>query len=935
MKKTKRPLKSKRTSQPIKPRAVKPKKVKDDRWTRLSLFFFRHWFGILLIWIIGVVGSVFIYLNVIPKDGFPNINPPSITISGHYFVNDVQVVDERATKPLHELLGDIEEIEYINSNSYKNNFLSRVSLKVGSDEEAVKNLIDERIERNKDLLPDGLEIEVETPSIAKYLDKYDVLIALYDQRQVSNLASLEMAAETIMADLRQEDYLTTVEIVPLSVPDPTSGENQRISFNRLGISQESPTGQREVVFYRALHIGLERDIEKIDYLRLATNLEKKIAEINSQSAESNYQVKMVADFGAAVQRNLDSLESNLLTGLIVIGILSFLLISWRASIVIALFMVSVLAVTILFLHLIGYSLNIITLFALILALGLLVDDAVIMVEALDLYKQKNLKNPEVIRRALKRILLASLAGTLTTVLVFIPLAFTSGLLGEFIRYIPLTLGIILLTSFFFSITLIPVLARWTILREKRRDWFRRYNPILKLEKAAAEMLARIPALLKTKPLIGKYVVVLILTVAGIATFYSFSLFNKLEVVIFPDVKDTSTIYYSVTFPAGYSLEEAETAAAGIDDVVAEKLKDELLYTNYISFLLPNQRTMWVTLELRPLSERSAYSSVLAQDLQKTLNQEIPEEIEILVNQSNPGPSGQQYPFSITLKANDKLAAQSLAEEIQNYLQSEEFPKLETASGKQYEIEKARFTNPAAEVSRLNENLVISVEARYNFGGLDQTVIDDTEEAVLSKFDADYLKKQGYNADVFEVPSTVENYEDSFNSLGYVFIVALLFIYGLLIWQFKSILQPLMLFTALPFAAIGVANWLFITKTPMSFIVGVGFITLMGIVINNTILLTTYANAARRKVDRVEAISLAVKERFRPMLLTTLTTILALLPLALNDFFWQNLALTIIWGLASSTLGVLLVFPYFYLLFTKFIKVKKESNPNENDTETSS
>ena len=935
MKKAKKATKAKREDQPKPVAKKKAKSSKDDRWTRLSLFFFKHWLSILLIWLIGIIGSFYIYANVIPKDGFPDISPSFLTLSGHYFVDDAEVIDERIVVPIHGALNDIEEIEYINSNSYDNNFVSLMALKPDSDEQKVQAEIEKKVAALKDSLPTNLQVEVQALAVAKYLDKYDVLVALYDSSQQSNMEALEAEAQSVVAKLRQEKYLKRVEVIPLSVRDPTSGQEQKVSFNRLGIAEEQQPGEREVVFYRALHIGLERDEQEIDYLKLAQRLEGKLEAMNQADSKSSYQVKMVADFGAAVQRNLDSLEGNLLTGLLIIGVLSFLLISWRASIVIALFMVSVLAVTILFLYLIGYSLNVITLFALILALGLLVDDAVIMVEALDLYKQKHLKNPEVIRRALKRILLASLAGTLTTVLVFIPLAFTSGLLGEFIRYIPLTLAVVLLTSFFFSITLIPVLARWTILRERRRDWFRRHNPILKAEKSLAENLARLPALLKTNPLVGKYVMIIILMIGGLATFYSFSLFAKVDVNIFPNVKDVPTLYYSVNFPANYNLEKAERAAIQIDSIVAKELKDDLLYTNYISFVRPNQRQMWVTVELRPLSERRQYSSVLSQDLQLVLDQELDPSIEVLVNQSNSGPAGQQYPFAISFKANDQQEAQRLAVEIKSYLQSSDFPVLQSASGRIYEVKKVRSSQPNINVNRVNEDLIMRVEALYNLGGLDQTIVEATKEAVLAQFDSDYLKEAGYAEDIFEVPSTEVNYEDSFNSLGYVFILALVCIYALLIWQFKSWLQPLMLFTALPFAVIGVANWLFISKTPMSFIVGVGFITLLGIVINNTILLTTYANVARRRYDRVEAISLALKERFRPMILTTLTTILALLPLALNDFFWQSLALTIIWGLASSTLGVLLIFPYFYLLFTKFIKVKQKRTADEDDAEASS
>ena len=153
----------------------------------------------------------------------------------------------------------------------------------------------------------------------------------------------------------------------------------------------------------------------------------------------------------------------------------------------------------------------------------------------------------------------------------------------------------------------------------------------------------------------------------------------------------------------------------------------------------------------------------------------------------------------------------------------------------------------------------------------------------------------------------------------IFPISLLLIYGLLWWQFKRWFQPFIILLALPFASVGVLNWFFATATPISFFAGVGLVSLLGIAVNNTILLVSYANFARRDgVSHTEAIGRALKERFRPLTITTLTTALALMPLAINDFFWQDLAWTIIWGLVSSTLLVLLIFPYFYLAANRLL-----------------
>lgn len=131
------------------------------------------------------------------------------------------------------------------------------------------------------------------------------------------------------------------------------------------------------------------------------------------------------------------------------------------------------------------------------------------------------------------------------------------------------------------------------------------------------------------------------------------------------------------------------------------------------------------------------------------------------------------------------------------------------------------------------------------------------------------------------------------------------------------MQPLLVFLAVPFGFFGVFTLLELTDNALSFFVMVGFIALIGVVVNNTILLVDAANQARRRGLRPGlAIGEAVERRFRPLVATTITTVVGLLPLALSDPFWESLGFTLIGGLISSTLMVLIAFPVFYLAVEK-------------------
>jgi multidrug efflux pump subunit AcrB len=150
-------------------------------------------------------------------------------------------------------------------------------------------------------------------------------------------------------------------------------------------------------------------------------------------------------------------------------------------------------------------------------------------------------------------------------------------------------------------------------------------------------------------------------------------------------------------------------------------------------------------------------------------------------------------------------------------------------------------------------------------------------------------------------------------LAIAFPILLVVIFVLLAFQFRSLLQPLLIFMAIPFSLFGVTLGLYLTDNAFSFFAMLGFFALIGLSIKNTIMLTDYANQARRAgMSPIDAVVAALGERFRPLIATSITAICSLIPLSLTSPFWQGLAVVLIFGLASSTFLVLTVFPYYYL-----------------------
>ena len=875
-------------------------------WTKFSLLCLKYWPLMLVLWLVMLFSSGYIYTQLIAKEGFPNISDPVATVALSRLSDSAQLNDDAIGQPLSETLSQIEGVTSVSTIATANGVQSFVFFESEVDGSAGQERIKQALEEKGP----PANFKVDALSIGKYLGEYDMLVAIFD-RSGGGLEKIQAAAEAAAEQLKQLPELEDARIIPLIVEDDVSGSQRQIGFNMIGLA---PGEDAEAEFYQAVHVGIVRAEASLDALELRSLIENELPNLDFDAFDGQFEALIVEDLAESVKRNVNNLEGNLLTGLIVISLVSLLLISWRAALVVAIFMVSVLAATVLILFSLGYSLNLITLFALILALGLLVDDAVIMVEALDVVKQPGASDFQVVRRALDKILLASLSGTLTTVLVFVPLAFVEGVLGEFIRFIPITMILTLLISFVFSITLIPVWAKFSILREKPDSLCRRYNPILRLEKALAGLLAGLPLLLKRRPAVGRSVMGLIL-VAGLGLiFYSFGLFGRINVNIFPPLDDSDSLVYSLSFPDGYSLEEAERDSRAANEVLKRSLGDKVVRVNYLTNGgLANERQLQASVLLRDLSQRQVYSPILVEQLQQALDDGLPAGVQAFVRQDDVGPPTNEYPLRLPIKANNLEQAERLAGEISIYLTGRSAPTIALADGSSIAFEQTRLQPGGGQILRLDQNRVVNLEVKYDRLAVNDQALGESEALIKERFSEEYLELNGYDKDLLSIELPETSFEESFNSMFYIFPLAILMIYLLLWWQFKSLLQPLIILVALPFAVVGVANWLHLSDSPFSFNVTIGLIALLGIAVNNSILLTAYANAARKQgLAPVEAISLAVRERFRPLIMTTLTTTLALLPLALNDFFWRQLAWTIIWGLAGSTLLVLFIFPYCYL-----------------------
>lgn len=863
---------------------------------KLALFVYKKWRLAGVLAVIVLMAGFGAYYSFLPREGFPPVQFPITIVNGVYFVDSPEQVDKDITQPVSAALADVEGVSEVQSSAVGNAFSLFVSFEQSVVPEKGTEAVRSSLESIN--LPESAQLSLTTLDASAFLGEFDLLLSVYSASEVS-YSDLQAQATRVSAVFAADERIDQAAVIPVieEVVDPTANETiaRQTAFNQVGV----PAGEA-LAFNNAITIGINGS-DSLDVLDLSKAVREIEAKIAADADFSEVKTTIGADYAPSVNTQINSLQGNLFTGVLAVALISWLLITWRASIITGVFMVSVMLVSMLVLLAVGYSLNTITLFALVLALGLFVDDATIVVEAIVAGGKKGDKLQKAIGDAVKKVGAASIAGTLTTVLVFLPLVFVSGILGEFIRLMPVTVIIALLVSLVLSITLIPLMARLLLSRAPAKP-----SAKALFEQKLARGLAGIPRLLKTKPMTGRLVGVAMVVMSIGFFMASGSVASRVEFNIFPPSDDSDQIGVNLSFAPGTTLKEAEAVALEANEVISSVVGSDATKAIYAGFSgSANERGADLILNLTPFTERDRKSPEIITQLEQQLEVELEGAATARVIQLDAGPPSEDFPFKVQVLSEDKAEAFQLAREIETFLIGRE---IERENGSSTVVNSTRITGQGA-VNRVDGKRYLQVEA--GFAAEDVSALVSAAQAdVEERFPPEVLSE---NIELgFDFGQESESAE-SFAALGVVFPVAILAILLLLGLQFRSFIQPVLIILAIPFSLLGVFTALLLSDNPLSFFSSIGMIGLIGIAVNNTILLTDYANQERNKgKDAVDAISAALEQRFRPLVATTLTTIVALLPLALNDPFWQPLAVTIMGGLLSSTFLVVFSFAYYYL-----------------------
>ncbi|MDF1496781.1 MAG: efflux RND transporter permease subunit [Patescibacteria group bacterium] len=743
----------------------------------------------------------------------------------------------------------------------------------------------------------------------------------------------------------------------------------------------------------------------------------KIEQFKKDTLPPGVDVFVANDYSEFIRDDINTLGKSAVQTIIIIFIVLFIALGFREAFLTSLSVPLIFAIGFGTLFLIGETLNSLTLFALILSLGLIVDTSIVIMEGIheNIYEHK-LSPKQAAYLAVKMYKSPLIASTLTTISVFVPMAMMTGIMGEYIKHLPITITAVLIASLFVAIFILPAIAVFffTVFKQKKIR-----KPLLSY---IVEPLSRwhqkiLKKILPSRKRRWSWVVGMI----GLMILaFSFIPIGLLKVEMFPSI-DVDFIFVNITAPVGTTLEETAKITKEVEAYIREI--DEV--DNYITVLGSggvsfglggggsggsNKSAITVNL-VKSDDGREKKSYVISEELRNKIKSITSAEVEIQEASAGP-PSG--APIEVRIYGENIEDANNTAKNIVTFLEdidgAEEITTdIETGTGEFYfklkreklayyglsagqvagELRTAVFGNDSVKILKdgdetpivvqldfrnedcLNDKAIQLVERRDKvtlcrsnpenitdiqnlmiaspkgmvmLGELADLELHSTVTSIRHQDRERIVRVQAYNREdvpivdivtqlqekvaEIELPSGVrvayggemEDITESYVSLGYAMIVGFLLIVFLLVLQFRSFKQPFIIMFILPLSLIGVFAGLALLGRNFSFPGFIGIVALLGVVVNDSIVLIDrinyHINTGREQID---AIITAAGERLQPIILTSVTTAMGVLPLAFANELWGDLAWAIVFGITSSTVLTLIMVPIFY---TMMIRPKK-------------
>lgn len=882
-----------------------------------------------------------------------------------------------------------------------------MTLSVSADEDVdVLNYVEETVQPELEKLSDVADVEV-SGGKSEYIS-VELLPELMQQYKLnisSVAAAVSSANYTIPAgnaDYGNQklnisstiEYKTPEEIgtIPITTPSGNVIRLSDVAYVHYAVAEAESYSRYNNGDNVSISITKVQSSSAVD---LSRDVVKVIEELNAKNPEAT--ITAVYDSSETIVDAIRSIAETLVLGIIITMAVLFLFFGdIKGSLIVGSSMPVSLLVTFILMKFMGFTLNMLTMGALVIGIGMMVDNSIVVIEMCFRKRDEGMSFMDAAYEATKQVMASIVASTITTVVVYLPLASMEGMSGQMFGQLGYTIVFALLASLVSAVTLVPLC-------------FSQYKPIEKKQSRVNHFLDVVGdkyAALLEKALHKKKTVSLIAVVIFIISIALFKYVNmelmpqtdegqvavtvefrpgmKLD-VIDAKVREIEAFVMESPYISDYSARVNESSADGtVEAYVAEdcKLATQDIVDEWTKVLkgyednceitvssssslgmssMGGGNTYDVSMESRDLEKlkeacRQVTDAVVGVDGVISATHSLADaatKAEIVIDPIKAAAAGltpQAASGTIYSMMSGKDAMDVLIDD-REYTVTVEYPQSEYPT--MNEVYGITLTNNSGVEVPLSDIAEIvytdSPTTIMRQDGMYTASVTATLEGGEAKFDAqkgvqEMMKETFLPDGVSQKTNTMdEMMMEEFTALVQAIIIATLLVYIVMAIQFESLRYSGMVMFCIPFSLIGSIALLLLTRCTLNMTSLMGFLMLIGVVVNNGILYVDYTNMLRKTMSTERALIETGKSRLRPILMTTLTTILSMIPMAMgvgkNGEQTQGMAVVICGGLTASTILTLILLPTFYMIIHKRSKSRKEkkqkklSKKSQNQLET--
>ena len=999
----------------------------------------------IVILLFGMVGVTFLGIRE-----FPSVDPAIISVNTSYPGANSDVIETQITEPLEQQINGIPGVRSLTSMSRQGGSQITVEFELSVDLETAANDVRDKVSQAMRYLPR----DCDPPTVAKAdADASPIMFLTVESEKRSLLELSEYAELTFKEQLQtisgvsavmiwgQKRYamrlwldpakLAGYQLTPMDVRNAIIRENVELpsgdiegnttqltirtlglmttpkEFNDLIIKQSGDLIVRFKDIGRA-ELGPEdiRGILKRDgvpmvgtaivpqpgsnHIEIADEVYKRL-EFIKKDLPDDIKVKVGFDNTEYIRSSISEVKTTIyIAFFLVVIIIYFFLRSWRATLIPILVIPVSLIGSFFIMYVAGYSINVLTLLALVLAIGIVVDDAIVVMENIYVKVESGMEPVQAGLEGSREIYFAIISTTITLISVFFPIVFLQGITGRLFREFSVVMAGAVAISAFLALSLTPMVSTKLLRHEKKHSWFYNFTDkfFIKLNAGYASMLN---SFLK-KRIYAVIIVVASLVLIGI-------LWSTVPAEMAP-LEDRSQLSINTTAVEGATYEFMLDYVTDLSKLIEEKVPERESSTMMvmgggrgnlrISLVKPDKRERTqqqiadaLSIDLRTKTKARAF--VMQQStfggrrsgmpvqyvLQATNIEKLKKVIPVFMARVNDNPTFQMADVNLKFTkpeirihidrdkaTNLGVSTQNIGQTLQLALSGQRFGYF-FMNGKQYQI--------LGELARSDRNKPLDLKSLYvrnNSGKMIQfdNLVSLTEETappqlyrynrfVSATISAGLAKGKTIGQGLEEMDKIAaevlddtfrtalagdsKDFRESSSSLTFAFGLALILIFLVLAAQFESFRDPFVVMMTVPLAITGALIFMWYFGVTMNIFSQIGIIMLIGLVSKNGILIVEFANQRKNAgLSKQDAIRFAAAARFRPILMTSMATILGILPLALGlgEGAQSRVAMgiAVVGGMFFSTFLTLFVVPAMYT----FISSESKSIKNESENHIS-